>query len=196
MLTLLCLAIALYLFIRRPSMPAIGWIVGAFAFSFAGDYVLQHWGGGFEGFVLGVALFLIAHLAYVGYSLRGGRLVWSLLTLLVIVFGAYYGFLLRPAISDAVTSGAVLAYILVSCLSMAAAVGWGTRPASVDIFARVLYILGIASLLFSDLLIAEKRFLHHDTLYSLMMPTYYASQFLVTAALLRLCYCTKVHHKS
>ena len=83
---------------------------------------------------------------------------------------------------DDITRYAVLAYILVSCLSLAAAAGLHLP----NRFARILFIAGIASLLFSDLLIAQKRFLHDGTLYILMMPTYFASQILVTAAIIRL----------
>ncbi len=184
--TLFCLAIVLILSLHRPKLAAVGWVIAAFAFSFAGDYVLGHWGGSFEGFVCGVGLFLLAHLGYVVYSLRCGRMQWWLLAILVVVFGAYFVLLLRPAIGDDVTRLAVLAYILVSCLSMAAAVGIGKSFEAYDRFARGLYIAGIFSLLFSDLLIAQKRFLHDGTLYALMMPTYFLSQLLVTAALLRL----------
>ena len=67
---------------------------------------------------------------------------------------------------------------------MAAAVGIGRGCMIVSRFSRALFIIGIASLLFSDLLIAQKRFLHDGTLYPLMMPTYLASQLLVTASLL------------
>ena len=184
--TLSCMAISMIIGLRRPALKAVGWVAAAFALSFAGDYVLGHWGGSFEGFVCGVRLFLLAHLGYVVYSLRCGRMQWWLLALLVVVFGAYFVLLLRPVIGDDVTRLAVLAYILVSCLSMAAAVGIGKSSETYDRFARGLYIAGIFSLLFSDLLIAQKRFLHDGTLYTLMMPTYFLSQILVTAAQIRL----------
>lgn len=161
-----------------------------------GDYVLGHWGGSFEGFVSGVGLFLLAHLGYVGYSLCRGRLLHWLFCLLALVFGTYYVFLLRPTISDAVTSSAVLAYILISCLSLAAAAGihsdCAKREEALECTAhsktsrlwKFLFVAGVASLLFSDLLIAQKRFLHDSTLYPLMMPTYFASQLLISAALI------------
>ncbi|MCR5180163.1 MAG: hypothetical protein K6C30_02960, partial [Bacteroidaceae bacterium] len=186
-----------------------------------------------------------------------------------------------PAIGDAVTSSAVLAYIIVSCLSMAAAIGiQTTSPAtpgavhhgtstlpedsasesspsvphsedsasesspsvphsedsasesspsvphsedsasesspsvphseesasentsagplpedsasgrssssllSYSSLPKALFVVGIACLLFSDLLIAQRRFLSDSTLYFLMMPTYFASQLLATHSLL------------
>ncbi len=49
---------------------------------------------------------------------------------------------------------------------------------------KILFVVGIASLLFSDLLIAQKRFLHDGTLYPMMMPTYFASQLFISAALI------------
>lgn len=183
--TLLCLAIVLVVSVLRQRQVGAWWIVAAFAFSFAGDYVLGHWGGGFTGFVSGVGLFLLAHLGYVAYCLRLGRLSWWLFALLVFVFGLYYWLLLRPAIGDVVTSVAVLAYILISCLSMAAAVGLRDGRLAHEPLTRALYIIGIGCLLFSDLLIAQKRFLHDGTLYPLMMPTYFASQLFVTASLLQ-----------
>ena len=145
---------------------------------------------------VGVGLFLLAHLGYVAYCLCRGRLRWGWLVALCLVFGAgYYGVLLRPHIGDAVTSVAVLAYVLVSCLSMAAALGlkkesefseyseYSEKPDGASL-SHILFAVGIASLLFSDLLIAQKRFLGDDTLYALMMPTYFASQLLVTASIL------------
>lgn len=183
--TLLCLAIVLVFGVVRERLAVLWWIVAAFAFSFGGDYVLGHWGGDFTGFVCGVGLFLLAHLGYVGYSLRLGRMPWLLFTVLAFAFGTYYVVLLRPGIGDVVTRIAVVAYILVSCLSMAAAMGIGCGRFSVSIFTRVLYIIGVGSLLFSDLLIAQKRFLHDGTLYSLMMPTYFASQLFITASVIQ-----------
>ena len=182
--TLLCLAIVLAVAVMRHREQASWWVIAAFALSFAGDFVLGHWGGGFKGFVSGVGLFLLAHFGYVGYSLRRGRLSWLLFLFLSSVFFGYYIVLLRPAINDVVTRVSVIAYILVSCLSMAAAVGIGRGGHTVSSFSRAIYIIGIASLLFSDLLIAQKRFLHDGTLYALMMPLYFASQLLVTASLI------------
>lgn len=179
--TLLCLAIVLTASIARQRIAYSWWIVAAFALSFAGDYVLGHWGGCFAGFVSGVGLFLLAHLGYLTYCLRQGRLCRWLLVLLLLTFGTYFIVFLRPAIADDLTRYAVLAYILVSCLSLSAAAGLQlTAPPS-----RILFIAGIASLLFSDLLIAQKRFLHDGTLYALMMPTYFASQLLITTAIIR-----------
>lgn len=177
--TSLCLLLVLLLLIPKPRNATLGWIVAAFALSIAGDCVLNHWGGSFLGFVIGVVLFLMAHVGYILYSLCHGSIRWWLFALLTLLFGSYYLLLLRPQIGDAITSLAVFAYILVSCLSLAAAAG--LRGSTL---VRILFIAGIASLLFSDFLIAQKRFLGDGTLYALMMPTYFASQILVTASLL------------
>lgn len=194
--TLLCLFLIILRTREAVLHTAVGFVALALALSFCGDYVLGHWGGSFEGFVCGVGLFLLAHLGYVAYCLCRGRLRWGWLVALCLVFGAgYYGVLLRPHIGDAVTSVAVLAYVLVSCLSMAAALGlkkksefseyseYSEKPDGASL-SHILFAVGIASLLFSDLLIAQKRFLGDDTLYALMMPTYFASQLLVTASIL------------
>ena len=80
---------------------------------------------------------------------------------LAAVFGAgYYGVLLRPRIGDAVTNCAVLAYILVSCLSMAAALGLDKRDAR-NGHPRFLFAAGIVmtfSAWLSDIKLGEKNF--------------------------------------
>ena len=208
--TLLCLFLILYAYAREVSLcagrsttPSLRsstlFVAAALLLSFLGDYVLGHWGGSFLGFVCGVAVFLLAHLGYVAFCLCHGRVNWVWLAVLAAIFGAgYYGVLLRPRIGDAVTSSAVLAYVLVSCLSMAAALGLDKRGArnghprntgepgtsALPFRARFLFAAGIVCLLFSDLLIAQRRFLGDGTLYALMMPTYFASQLLATASIL------------
>ena len=193
--TLLCLFLILYtyacevsLHAGRNTTPSLRsstlFVAAALLLSFLGDYMLGPWGGSFLGFVCGVALFLLAHLGYVAFCLCHGRVNWVWLAVLAAVFGAgYYGVLLRPRIGDAVTNCAVLAYILVSCLSMAAALGLDKRDAR-NGHPRFLFAAGIACLLISDLLIAQRRFLGDATLYALMMPTYFASQLLATASIL------------
>lgn len=209
--TLLCLLISMQAE-RRVHLPWRASLCPALLFSLCGDYVLGHWGSSFEGFVAGVALFLLAHLGYVTFSLSRGRLNRSWFAALTLIFGVgYYGFFLFPVIGDAVTSGAVLAYILVSCLSMAAAIGIQTEqfattdtpqldtshftdvptsrqpysfPLTYSSVSKAIFVAGIACLLFSDLLIAQRRFLSDSTLYTLMMPTYFASQLLATTSLI------------
>lgn len=204
--TLLCLFIIIFTY-TWPGVvrSATFFVATSLLLSFLGDFVLGHWGSSFEGFICGVSLFLMAHLGYMAYCLCHGNMRWGWLSLLAIVFGAgYYGVLLRPRIGDIVTSCAVMVYVLVSCLSMAAALGLNeeaekfsssaisgksinyrsSETSALPFRTRFLFATGIACLLFSDLLIAQKRFLGDGTLYTLMMPTYFASQLLVTAYML------------
>lgn len=152
-------------------------IVGAFLFSIAGDRMLSLCGGHDTYFVYGIILFFIAHLFYIFYCLQNGRLFKPLLFILGAAYLIYYAIALVPAIGDKVVSIFVLLYTLVSCISMSAAFGLRTNRLSKMLFAG-----GITCLIFSDTLISIHSFLHISTGYSLMLPTYYASQILVTAS--------------
>lgn len=150
----------------------------AIAFSLAGDAVLAHIGSTDNGFLLGVALFFIAHLFYTSFFLMHGKVQpWVLLLSGGAVLTYVLGWLL-PVIPLWPIRSAITAYALVSVLSLSAACGmyklrgWG----------QVLCILGISCLLFSDVLIAQRSFLGMETGYFLMLPTYFLSHIIITFA--------------
>lgn len=177
--TFSCILIAAYFYVRFNSRKSELFIIMAFAFSIAGDWMLKTRSTNPMGFVYGILLFFIAHVCYLAFCLKNGRLHIMTLVVLTVLYVAYYLTFLRPAISDSVLNIAVLVYTLVSCVSLSAAAGL-----SIPSPTKVLFIIGIACLLFSDTLISFHEFLHQSFLYELMMPTYFASQILVTAALL------------
>lgn len=150
----------------------------AVAFSLAGDAVLAHIGGTDNGFLMGVALFFIAHLFYTSFFMMHGKIQpWVLLFGGGAVLTYVLGWLL-PVIPLLTIRSAITAYALVSVLSLSAACGmyklrgWG----------QVLCILGISCLLFSDILIAQRKFLGSDVGYSLMLPTYFLSHIIISFA--------------
>ncbi len=169
--TFSCIPIAIYYGMKEKRYADITLISLAFVFSIAGDWMLQVY------FVCGIALFFIAHLWYIYYSLKNGKIDKRLLLIITVIFLAYYLIFLMPSIPDKMINVAVLLYILVSCLSVAAAKGLNG-----DKITKELYFNGICCLAFSDVLISMNTFLFIDTFYFLMLPTYYASQILVVAS--------------
>ncbi|MDR2041064.1 MAG: lysoplasmalogenase [Tannerella sp.] len=155
-------------------------LIAAFAFSIAGDWMLKHRGGDVLMFVYGIALFFVAHVGFLAFCLKNGKIQWALLGLLAAGYGMFFAWKLLPAIPDAVLLTAVGFYVLISCLSLAAAPGL-----RLPFHARWLFTAGIACIVFSDTLIACCEFLDMCGLYRLlMMPTYYAAHILVAAAVI------------
>lgn len=165
---------------RQPGRRALWWIVAAFAFSMLGDYFLSSRRGREHYFLLGIAAFWVAHLGYLAYALTRGRIHVHALILLLAGYLTYYFRLLAPAIESPLPGAAVLAYLLVSCVSMAAAAGMRAQP-----LERALYIAGVALILFSDTVISFREFLGFHRLDAAILPTYYLAQILILHALLR-----------
>lgn len=175
--TFSCIPIVVYYGMKEKRYASTVIISLAFIFSIAGDWVLKIY------FVYGIALFFIAHIWYIIYSLRNGKINKRLLLIISALALVYYIVFLMPAISDKVMNGAVLIYILISCLSVAAA-----KDLNAGYVTKELYFNGICCLIFSDILISMNKFLYIDIFYFLMLPTYYASQILVTAAIMSRCH--------
>lgn len=155
-------------------------LIGALAFSAAGDWFLSHRAGREAWFIAGIALFFVAHLGYLGYALHHGRLHRGALGMLLLVFVPYFILALRPAIPSPVLLAAVLLYLLISCVALAAAVGLRLPTPS-----RAAYIAGIGLIVFSDTLISFNEFLRYRKFNYLILPTYYAAHLAVTWAALR-----------
>lgn len=177
-ITLTCLLI-----VGRDGILSHGWrdgffIIAAFAFSLVGDWMLVHSGAVPVRFIYGVAFFLAAHIGYVLFCMRNGKPDKPFLVAVVVLYLLYYVLSLRPAIPDMVMRTAVLAYLLVSCFSIACAKGLRT-----DELSKRLFFAGVVCLVFSDTLISIEKFLCPAPLYFLMLPTFFASQILITAAI-------------
>lgn len=177
--TLSCLVIAFCVWLFRRQHRDSAFIMLAFLFSMAGDAVLGRYYARPTGFVAGVILFLLAHLFYIKYCLLHGSPNRMIFWLLTAVFLSYYLFFLLPVIHPWPVSLAVLVYVFISILSVSAACGMEGRS-----LGKWLFVAGITSLLFSDLLISLDTFMGISDFRRLMMPTYFASQILVTASLL------------
>lgn len=154
-------------------------IFGAFLFSIAGDWFLSNRHSDTSRFIMGIALFFLAHVGYLVFALMNGRLNRSLTLIILAVYLAFYFFMLSPDIEDKILMVAALLYLLISCFSLGAALGMKGNSTF-----RWLYIFGIIMVLFSDTIIALREFVKYKDLDFLILPTYYLAQISVTASLM------------
>ena len=155
------------------------WVVAALVFSAAGDYFLSNMATQASFFVIGIGLYLLAHLGYLGFAWSNGRLNRMVLGIALLVYLPYGLLLLKPAIADSLLFAAVLAYLLISCLVFA--VACGLRMAQPG---KLLYQAGIGLIVLSDTIISFTEFLHYQTLDWLILPTYYLAHLCISYALL------------
>jgi len=154
-------------------------IFAAFLFSIVGDWFLSNRNGETSRFVMGIAMFFVAHVGYLTFGLLSGRLNRLFTAIILVVYLSFFLLLLSPGIKSDALMMAAFSYLLISCFSLGAALGIEGKP----VF-RWLYISGIAMVLFSDTLIALREFTKFGDLDFLVLPTYYLAQMSVTASLM------------
>lgn len=154
-------------------------VITAFGMSMVGDYFLSSRRGQAHFFEAGIAAFFVAHLGYLRYSLLNGSLHRLALAVLMVVFVPYFVLALSPAIQGGVLWVAVLLYLLISCIGLAAAVGL-KQPSVV----RGFYVAGIGLVVFSDTIISFNEFLHYRALNAWILPTYYLAHLTITTSIL------------
>lgn len=153
-------------------------VILAFLASMIGDYFLSSMNGNNSMFIIGISLYFLAHLGYLIYSLLNGAIRWRFTVLLTIAFLVFFYFTLYPNILDKTLTITVLFYLIVSCVSLGAALGLKGEP-----IVKWPYVIGIALILFSDTIISLKEFMNYDSLNILILPTYYLAQISITTAL-------------
>ena len=155
-------------------------IIAALLFSVVGGWFLSNRRGMEIRFIYGIVFYFIAHLGFLWFSLKNGKInKWVLYSTLT-VYLAFFILMLYSSIDSKALTIAVLCYLLISCISLAAAAGLRFPT-----FPKWLFFAGIFSILFSDTIIAFKEFLGNRDLFFLMMPTYYLAHILITFALLK-----------
>lgn len=151
--------------------------------SVVADWFLSHQSGHSERFLYGVIGFFIAHCLFVAYAAMRYRFSTAALiaaAVLLIGFSAYMFIRALPNI-EAGLKLPITAYMIVSMLSLYAAFSMNAPAAE-----KVMYIVGIAAIVFSDTMIAENVFLGVKPAAKLVHPTYYACHWLIAlSALLR-----------
>lgn len=179
-----CLLILAWLYHKRLKTQSDTWFVlGAFFFSIAGDWFLSNKGDSFMMFSVGIGLYLLAHVGYLWFALRNGR-IHKIFTIIVLAGYLIFFFLkLSPAIDEKVLLLVVLLYLLISCISLGAAYGIKLSP-----LLRWVYFFGVSLILLSDTIIALNEFAAFSKLNFLILPTYYAAHISITFALIQKAY--------
>lgn len=151
--------------------------------SVVADWFLCHQSGHSKRFLYGVIGFFIAHCLFTGYAaVRYGFNVPALVAAGVILAGlCVYMFGRALPHVEAGLKLPVVAYMLVSVVSLYAAFSMDA-PA----LQKILYIAGIAAIVFSDTMISENIFVGTSGAGRLVQPTYYACHWLIAlSALIR-----------
>lgn len=158
----------------------VAWVILAFAASLVGDTFLSTRAGRESFYIAGIAAFFVAHLGYLGFALRNGRMHRTAWIALLTGYLGWFALQLGPAIPSLPLKASALAYLLISCTVLAAACGLRLPPT-----AKILYLAGIGLIVFSDTLIALNDFMKVKGVGFLILPTYYLAQILVTWAVHR-----------
>lgn len=170
----------LLVILPRARVLSAGWmVVAALLVSILADFFLDRKQKFRNGYLYGMVGFLVAHIlciVYVCTRFAWNGWVWVVALVLLAVYGFYYFRMAVPHIPQALRLPSLI-YCLVSVLSMTMAVGI-VMPA----FAKALYILGIACILFSDTLICESDFAGNARGSKLILPTYYACHIAISMA--------------
>ncbi len=175
-------AIILVLLLRKQlkATPDIWFVVAAFLFSIAGDWFLSNKGESFMMFSAGIGLYLFAHVGYLWFALRNGRMAKLFSIVLLAGYLLFFFVKLYPALDDTILLVAVLLYLLISCFSLGAAFGIKLSP-----IVKWSYFAGVTLVLLSDTIIALNEFTSYGALNFLILPTYYAAHMSITFALIK-----------
>jgi uncharacterized membrane protein YhhN len=175
-------AIILVLLLRKQlkATPDIWFVVAAFLFSIAGDWFLSNKGENFMMFSAGIGLYLFAHVGYLWFALRNGRMHKLFTVVLLTAYLLFFFMKLYPALDDTILLVAVLLYLLISCFSLGAAFGIKLSP-----IVKWSYFAGVTLVLLSDTIIALNEFASYGALNFLILPTYYAAHMSITFALIK-----------
>ncbi len=150
-------------------------LIFAFLCSICGDWFLSHRYGESIRFIYGVACFFCAHVGFLWYALLNGKVRWKFTVILLAAYLLFYFVMLYPNFADKATMLAVLAYLLISGISMGAAVGIRANRIS-----RWTFAIGVGLLLFSDTIIGLREFAGYTSLGKLILPTYYLCHIFIT----------------
>jgi hypothetical protein len=145
--------------------------------SVAGDWFMVH-RDNTTIFIYAIGLFFMAHACFCIFSMLNGRVNRTYLLILLTGYLILFFTALRPALTHQALFVAVLAYLFVSCWSLAAAVGL-----RLPTIVRGTYSFGIALFVFSDTIIALGLFAGYRDWSFLILPTYFASHVVIASAL-------------
>lgn len=173
-------AVILWMFPEQSVGRSIRWVFASLLVSIPADWFMMHSNTAHENLIYGICLFFLAHVGFLLFCLKNGGIHWRFLLPVLAGYLVFFFTVLRPAIGQSALFVVALAYLLVSCFSLAAAIGLRLPAMIHGCFAA-----GIALLVFSDTIIALKIFAGYREFGFLILPTYFASHIMVTLALMR-----------
>lgn len=156
-------------------------LVAGLLVSVVADWFLAHQKIDSNRFLYGVLGFFAAHCLFawqagMRFSFNTAFLVIALV--LLVGYGVYMAARVLPKVESGLRVPLIL-YMLVSVASLYFALSMDA-----PLLPRILYIVGIAAILFSDTMIAENEFLHQAWAGKLVLPFYYACHVLITLSFL------------
>lgn len=151
-------------------------MAAALVVSCIGDYFLMHKGSKEWMYLLGIVGFSLGHILFIAHALTQVHFAKAGLFTGAVLAIWFTPYLLLRVIRKApkLLQLPVVLYTIISVASLACAVMTGD----------ILYILGIASLVFSDTMIAENDFVGNPKTGWIIMPTYYLCHILVALSAL------------
>lgn len=165
-----------------PNPIAVVPVILCFLLSIAGDYFMGHQANSKQFYLFGIIAFFFSHCCLIWYSYPAvDYVLWQLIlgAVLALGFGLYFAFRILPNVKDVKMQVAMVLYASVSVLSLMMAVSM-----NVPLLQRVLYALGVLSIVVSDTFIADCDFGGNDKLSKGIMPTYFLCHLLITASCL------------
>jgi uncharacterized membrane protein YhhN len=155
-------------------------IMAAFLFSIVGDWFLSNMNGDAGMFIFGIVFFFFAHIGYFLFALMNGRMKRIFTFILLAGYLLFFAIKLYPNIDNTALMWSALIYLVISCLSLGAAVGLRGSPV-----AKWAYVFGIFLILFSDTIIAYKEFVGYNELNYLILPTYYLAHIAIVFSIIK-----------
>lgn len=172
LITLSCMAIALL-----SGAHGRAFVCAAYVFSVIGDFFLAHKDIHKDSYLFGIGGFFLAHTGFLLYALTNSEITWityALAGILMVPYGFYLIRKLYPALHNLPMQIAVSLYMLISLAVFSCAFSM-----SGDASNKIVFILGIGMILFSDTVISVSDFLGNRKWDGFILPTYYLCHILV-----------------
>ena len=182
---ILCAAATILIKLLVSKSSRLLWLpVFSFLVSIVGDEFLRTRSTDIH-FMMGILFYFFAHIGFLVYALKvitKGRPSLAVLAAVIVPMLLFYALALwpsQPLQNNSIFALAVLAYILISCFTLAASVNIKN-----GFSWHWLYALGILCLIVSDIFIALGGFAGIKTFSHLVLPVFYVAYVLVALSLL------------
>ncbi len=170
------------LLLLSPQRQTFAPLIIGLAFSILGDWFLNHKAQNENFYLFGIGGFFLAHCAFIFYILPHFRMqttTWIAGALFLAAYGLFLPKVILPGVVGKPMKIGVCSYTIISMLALALAFGLQG-----NFSGRLLFILGIGFIVFSDTIIGISDFGGNRRFSRWIMPTYYACHLLITASAL------------